>query len=71
MELEKARAIASEVVKRLSPYCQRIEVAGSVRRKKAQVNDIDLVLIPSDLWNLHIEVFTHSLDTVVVSYEHI
>lgn len=29
MELEKAKVIADEVIKRLSPYCQRIEVAGS------------------------------------------
>jgi len=56
MELERAERIAREVVKRLSPYCQRIEVAGSVRRKKPWVNDIDFVLIPSDLWNLHHEI---------------
>jgi len=55
IELERAQRTAQEVVKRLSPYCQRIEVAGSVRRKKPQVNDIDLVLIPNDLWNLHAE----------------
>ena len=56
MELERAQKIASEVVKRLSPYCQKIEIAGSIRRKKPTVNDIDLVLIPSDLWNLNAEV---------------
>lgn len=51
--LERAQKIAEQVVKRLSPYCSRIQVAGSVRRKKPWVNDIDLVLIPQDLWNLH------------------
>jgi len=56
VELELARKIASEVIKRLSPYCQRIEVAGSIRRRKPRVNDIDLVLIPNDLWNLHHEI---------------
>jgi len=56
MELERARRIAEAVVKQLSPYCSRIEVAGSVRRKKPQVKDIDFVLIPSDLWNLHREI---------------
>lgn len=55
MKLEVAQKIANEVVKRLSPYCRRIEVAGSIRRRKPQVNDIDLVLIPKDLWNLHAE----------------
>ena len=56
MELEKARAIADEVIKRLCPYCSRIEVAGSIRRKKPQPRDIDLVLIPADPWNLEHEV---------------
>ncbi|GAI64242.1 unnamed protein product, partial [marine sediment metagenome] len=56
MELENAKKIADEVIKRLSPYCQRIEVAGSIRRQKAIVHDIDMVLIPSDLWDLESEV---------------
>jgi len=55
MELERAQKIASEVVKRLSPYCSKIQVAGSIRRKKPMVQDIDLVLIPSDPWNLNVE----------------
>ncbi|GAI78089.1 unnamed protein product [marine sediment metagenome] len=53
MELERAQKIAAEVVKQLTPYCQKIEVAGSVRRRKPLVHDIDFVLIPSDLWELH------------------
>ncbi len=51
--LERAQKVADAVVKRLSPHCQRIEIAGSIRRKKPWVNDIDLILIPKDLWNLH------------------
>ncbi|MBA7687416.1 hypothetical protein ES703_95879 [subsurface metagenome] len=56
MELERAKKIAEEVVKRLAPYCKKIEVAGSVRRKRPWPKDIDLVLIPHDLWNLHHEI---------------
>ena len=52
MEMEKAKAIADSVVKVLEPYCERIEVAGSIRRQKPFVNDIDLVLIPRDRWGL-------------------
>ena len=48
MELAKAKAIAESVVAFLSPYCERIEVAGSIRRGKPQVRDIDLVLVPKD-----------------------
>jgi len=51
--LERAQKIADEVIKRLSPYCQKIEVAGSIRRRKPQVRDIDLVLFPKDPWNFH------------------
>ena len=48
MELEKAKAFASIVVKAVEPYCDKIEVAGSVRRQRPIVNDIDLVIIPRD-----------------------
>lgn len=56
MFLERADKIAETIVKRLTPYCERIEVAGSVRRRKPQVNDIDIVLIPTDPWNLQHEI---------------
>jgi DNA polymerase (family 10) len=48
MELEKAKDIAREVIKELEPYCQRIQVAGSIRRQKPFPRDIDIVLIPRD-----------------------
>ncbi len=44
--LHEAEAIAAQVVTDLSPYCERIEVAGSVRRRKEQVGDIEIVAIP-------------------------
>ena len=56
MKLEIARKIAAEVIEHLRPYCSRIEVAGSIRRQKATVHDVDIVLIPSDAWNLEAEV---------------
>ncbi len=48
MELEFAQQIAESVVKQLSPYCEKIEVAGSIRRQRPFPRDIDIVLIPSD-----------------------
>lgn len=56
MRLETAQKIAEQVVKRLSPYCKKIEIAGSIRRKKPLPNDIDIVLIPSDPFNLEGEI---------------
>lgn len=48
MNLETAEKIASQVVEKLKPFCDRIEVAGSIRRRKGWVNDIDVVCIPSN-----------------------
>jgi DNA polymerase (family 10) len=48
MELKLAKTIAGDIVNKLTPHCQRIEVAGSIRRRKEYVRDIDIVLIPSN-----------------------
>ncbi|GAI93344.1 unnamed protein product [marine sediment metagenome] len=40
------------MVKALEPYCDRVVVAGSIRRQKPTVRDIDLVLIARDRQNL-------------------
>jgi DNA polymerase/3'-5' exonuclease PolX len=41
-----ATTLAAKLVAQLAPYCERIEVAGSVRRQKDIVGDIELVAIP-------------------------
>ena len=63
--LERAEKIAEAVVKRLSPYCKRIEVAGSIRRRKEWVKDVDICLIPSDPWNLPHEIMGLGQLTVI------
>lgn len=46
--LPRIRAIADKVVAALAPLCERIEIAGSIRRGRALVGDIDLVILPKD-----------------------
>lgn len=46
MEYQKALSIAEKVKEILSPFCERIEIAGSIRRKKPDVKDIEIVAIP-------------------------
>ena len=46
--LARARKIAEKVAAELAPFCARIEVAGSIRRGRPEVGDIDLVLVPAD-----------------------
>ena len=54
--LERAQKTADAIVEKLKPYCKRIEIAGSIRRRRPRVHDIDICLIPSDPWNLHHEI---------------
>jgi DNA polymerase/3'-5' exonuclease PolX len=42
-----ALAIATELEQQLGPACDRLLVAGSLRRKKAVIGDIELVVIPT------------------------
>ncbi len=45
MEYSKALGIAENIVEQLAPYCERIQIAGSIRRKKPEVGDIEIVCI--------------------------
>lgn len=38
--------VAQELVAALTPFCTRIEVAGSLRRKKPDVGDVEILFIP-------------------------
>jgi len=46
MTLEYARDLAETLVELLRPACQRIEIAGSVRRGKPTPNDVEIVAVP-------------------------
>ena len=46
MKHEQASRIAGQLIVDLSPYCERIKVGGSIRRKKVDVGDIELICIP-------------------------
>ena len=43
---DQALAIAQDILEQLRPYCERIQIAGSLRRECPQVGDIELVVIP-------------------------
>lgn len=53
MKLAEALPIAERIKTELAPYCSRIEIAGSIRRKRQVVNDIEIVCIisrPMSFW---------------------
>lgn len=58
-----AAAEAENLRELLGPACERIEIAGSIRRRKPEVKDIELVAIPrvdsvagTDLWGSAVDV---------------
>lgn len=40
--------LANKIVKSIKPFCSRIEIVGSIRRKEKNPVDIDIALIPKD-----------------------
>lgn len=52
LNLAKAKEISERVLQVLSPHCDRIEIAGSIRRGRPLVHDIDLVVIPRNQGSL-------------------
>lgn len=45
-KLENAQAVAERVIEQLKPYCDRIFLGGSIRRKEPYVNDIEIICEP-------------------------
>lgn len=45
----QALVVATQLMANLRPFCERIEIAGSLRRSKAEVGDIELLFIPKML----------------------
>jgi DNA polymerase (family X) len=40
--------LSEKIVKQLKPFCKRIQIAGSIRRKEKNPADIDIILIAKD-----------------------
>ena len=58
MKLEEAEQLASQIVHSIEQFCdpEHVVVAGSIRRKRSEVNDIDIVLVPQAwMWNTIIQ----------------
>lgn len=74
MHLYYAKTIAEDLVGQLQPFCDVINIAGSIRREKEDVKDIEIVAIPMRLLresrNLFQEV-THSENVIHPEFDRI
>lgn len=70
-----ALAVAEQLVTELAPACERILIAGSLRRGKAEVGDIEIVACPrmtltTDMFDLPVRGMEHSaLDDALAQIE--
>jgi DNA polymerase/3'-5' exonuclease PolX len=48
--LQEAKEQADRLAAMLRPYCDRVEIAGSIRRQKPEVGDIEIVCVPTLGW---------------------
>lgn len=51
-DFAKVNQVALKLVERLRPFCERIEIGGSLRRRAALVGDIEIVAIPVPVLDL-------------------
>jgi len=62
MKLSEARLIAEDFLGGIDQYCKRAIIAGSVRREKPEVKDIEIVAEPQLM--MEVDLFGHITDVV-------
>lgn len=50
MQLQQAQRLANRVVELLAPHCDTIDIAGSIRRERPVVKDVEVVAIPTKVF---------------------
>lgn len=46
MNLERAQKYAEKLVEQMRPFCETVEIGGSIRRGKSEVKDIEIIAVP-------------------------
>ncbi|MBC7428906.1 MAG: hypothetical protein H7336_09865 [Bacteriovorax sp.] len=64
MQHLQASNIAIALCYQLQPYCSKINIAGSIRRKKAEVGDIEIVCTPNKIKVGQVSLFGGSTEKV-------
>ena len=62
MPIEEVLPYAEELIDKLRPHCERVEIAGSIRRKRDIVGDIEIVLEPKPF---QVGLFASGIATVI------
>lgn len=70
MELKKAINKADKFQDLIAPYCEHIQIAGSIRRLKPEVNDIEIVAAPKTYTEMAYDMFLNRCppDDIIENY---
>lgn len=64
-KLAEMQKKADEIVELITPYCDHVEVAGSIRRQKSKVSDIEIIYIPKYNEDLRFNLFNDKPQTLI------
>jgi DNA polymerase/3'-5' exonuclease PolX len=64
VKLSHAIEVAESIKAQIAPFCEQLEIAGSICRKKPECGDIDLVVTPKQT-----ELFQPGIESVIDQWE--
>jgi DNA polymerase/3'-5' exonuclease PolX len=67
MRLNVATHIAINISERLWPYASKLNIAGSIRREKPEVKDIEIVCLPRYIEGGQVQMFSTDTPSLVLS----
>lgn len=62
-----AREVAIETGEAIKPFCEVVNIAGSVRRKKSECKDIELLCVPWSTLSSTKDLFGNQISKVIIS----
>lgn len=71
MRLNQANELANAILVRLQPYTERIHIAGSIRREKSEVKDIEIVCQPRYIEGGQTEMFSNAPAQMIISHNYV
>ena len=71
LDRSEVEPLAYKILSEIEPFCEKAQIAGSIRRQKSVINDIDVVVQPklepcgkTESWIKIIQVLRHDFDAI-------
>lgn len=66
LDRSEVEPLAFKILIEIEPFCEKVQIAGSIRRRKDTINDIDIVVLPKahDSWINIIKFLRYEFDAV-------